>query len=108
MAAHGERRSVPCHGDAVVEFAQVLRMNSAAVVHGLLHALPGRHGGELHGIQTPDVSAQQYSLAAAVVARIGIADIRDGEIRIADAAVNMLILLPEAALELQADFDGRG
>src|SRR6202035_3889222 len=56
----------------------------------------------------PYVSAQEHALAGAVKTRVRIADIGDGQIGVGDAAIDMIVFLPEAALELQADLDGRG
>src|ERR1700686_387584 len=99
---------MPSHGNAVVEFLAVLRMNLVAVVAGFLYTLFRRHGCELHGIQTKDVSTQQYAFASAVKAGTRIADIGDGQVGVGDAAVDMFILFPEAAFELQAAFNGGG
>src|ERR1700734_2141180 len=47
--AHGERRAMPGHCDAVIELLGVLRVNPAAVFQRLAHALLRRHRGEFHG-----------------------------------------------------------
>src|SRR5207302_8392629 len=44
------------------------------------------------------------ALPMAAAARIG--DLPDGQVGVADAALDRLVLLPEPAFELQADFDG--
>ena len=106
-ASHRERRAVPGDGDAVVEFLRVLRMNLAAVFHGLRHSLLRRHGGELRGVESPEIPAEQHALAVAEIAAVRVADIADRQIGVGDAAVDLLVLFPEAALELQSDLDGR-
>src|ERR1700677_3457742 len=99
---------MPGDGDAVVEFLAVLRVNTAAVFHGLRDPLFRRHRGEFGRIDPPDVGAEQDTLALAEVTRAGIGDIADRKVGIADAAVDLLIFLPEAALELQSHFDRGG
>ncbi len=60
-----------------------------------------RHRGEFIGIGAVEqISAEQHALARAIEAGVGIGDLPDRQISIADAAIDRLILLPEAALEL--------
>src|ERR1700688_2094684 len=105
---HGKGRAMPRDGDSVIELLWVLGMNLAAVIHRFPYALIRRHGGELHGIRTPDVRAQEHAFADAVKPGVRIGDGADGQIGVGDSAIDMLVFLPEAALELQTRLDGRG
>ena len=77
-ATHREWRAMPRHGDAVIELLLVLGMNPTAVIQSVPHAFVRRHGGELHGIRTPDIGAQQHAFAAAVKSGVRVADGGDG------------------------------
>src|SRR5260370_2557046 len=94
--AHGERRAMPGHGHAVVEFLWVLGMDLASVIQCLAHALIRRDGGELHGIRTPDIPAQEHALAAAVKPRVRIANGPDEHITVTDPSLDPSFFPPEA------------
>src|SRR5690242_11412386 len=101
-----EGRAMPGDGNAVLELRLVLRMDLGAVVDCAPHALLRRHGREFVGIRSiPGIAAQQNTLAGRVVVSAGIGNLPDRQIGVADAAEDDVVLLPEPALELQADLD---
>src|ERR1700683_4475621 len=107
-AAQRERYAMPRDGDPVFEFAPVLRVNGGAEFDRARNPLGRRHRGELERVRAlVKIGAEQYASATAVEAAIGIGDLPDRQVGVADAAIDRLVLLPEAALELQADLDGR-
>src|ERR1700751_4431622 len=54
-----------------------------------------------------DISAQQDSGAVAIEVSVGIGDLWDRQVGVADPAVDRLVLLPEPPLELQSDLHSR-
>src|SRR3954469_21673981 len=97
-AAHRERRAVPCDRDAVIELGFVLWMDLRAVVHGRADAFFRAHRSELERLVAPDIGAEQHAFAAVEAAVRRIADLLDRKIGHRDAAVDALVLFPEAAL----------
>src|ERR1700704_347803 len=97
--------AMPCDRDAVLELLLVLGMNLRTVVQRPHHPLGWRQRGEFIGIDAERIGAEQHGPARIAIARARIADQAGRQIGIADAAVDTLVLLPEAALELQADLD---
>src|SRR6516164_10474749 len=98
---------VPADCYAILVVGLVLRMDLRALLDGLLQAVLRRQCCELVSIRAVEhVGAEQHALARAAIIRVRIADLPDRKIRIGDAAIDPLVLLPKAALELQADFGG--
>ena len=106
-AAHRERRTMPGDGNAVFELFAILRMDLRALFDRGAHALLRRHRGELERVGAEHVGAEQHAFAAEVHARHRVGDLLDRQIGERDAAVDALVLLPEAALHLQADLHRR-
>src|SRR5258705_8302147 len=98
---------MPRDRDAIFELGRVLRMDLRTEFDRLAYALLRRQRGEFVRIRAPDVTTEQHALAGLVHAGHRIADHLDRQIGVADAAVDALVFLPEAALELQADLDRR-
>ena len=77
-------------------YSTVLRMRSS-----------GGMAADLEGIGAEGIGAQQHARSVAEIVGARIADQGVGQVGEGDAAVDRLVLFPEAALELQADLDGR-
>ena len=107
-AAQRKGHPMPRHGDAVLELGLVLRMNAGAEFDRARNPLGRRHRREFVGVRTVEqIGAQQHAPAGAIESGVRIGDLPNRQVGVADAAVDRLVLLPEAALELQADLDGR-
>src|SRR3982074_3241013 len=105
-AAQCKGHAMPRNGDAVLEFRRVLRMNAGAEFDRPADPLGRRHRGEFVGVGTVEkICAEKHTFACAIEAAIWIGDLPNRQGGVADAAVDRLVLFPEAALELQADFD---
>src|SRR5258707_4844724 len=66
-----------------------------------------RHRSEFVCVRTVEkICAQKHTPAGTIEAGVWIGDLPDRQVGVGDAAVDRLVLFPEAALELQADFDG--
>ena len=99
--------AMPGDRDAVLEFGRILRMNLRSPLDRLADAFFGGHRRDLEGIGPEGVGTEQHARTFVEIACARIADQRVGQIGEGDAAVDRLILFPEAALELQSDFDRR-
>src|SRR6202790_456908 len=98
--------AMPGHRDAVLEFGAVLWMNAGADLDRAGDPLGRRHRGEFVGVGTVEqIGAEQHAPAGAIEAGVGIGDLPDRQIGIADTAIDRVVLLPEPAPELQADLD---
>ncbi len=80
----------------------VLRVNLAALAHHFAQALLGRHGRKFKRIGAKGIGAQQHTFAGLAIAGRWVADFGNGQVGVGDAAVDVVVLLPELALELQA------
>jgi hypothetical protein len=99
---------MPRNGYAVFVFRPVLRMNAGAEFDSSGNPFGRRHRCEFVCVGTVEkICAQQHTPAGAIKAGVWIGDLPNRQVGVADAAVDRLVLFPEAALELQADFDGR-
>ena len=105
-AAEREGHTMPGDRDAIVEFAAVLRVDLRAVIERPLDPRVRRHRGELHCVHAPDIRAEQHALAAVVKSIARVAYVHDRQVGIGDTAVDVIVLFPEAPLELQAHLDG--
>src|SRR5580698_7373763 len=103
----GKRNPAPAHRNTRFEFAQVLRMNPRALRHRYPDSLRGRQGPDLVRIRSPYIGAEQHAFAGAAVVAGRITNRRYGQVRVGYSAIDVLVLLPEAALELKADLDRR-
>ncbi len=107
-APERERDPVPGDRNAILELGDILRMDLGAELHRAPDSLGRRHRGELVRVRSVEgVSAEQHALAAGIEIRARIGNLADREIGIADAAEDVLVLLPEPARELQPEFDRR-
>src|SRR5580700_9564074 len=103
-AAKGERYAMPGDGNAVLELAQILRVDLGAERDRALHSLGWRHRRELVRVRSIErISAEQHALAARVEIRAGIGNLSNREIGVGDPAKNVLVLLPESTRELQPE-----
>ena len=98
---------MPGDGDAALELLLVLRVDFRAVLQRVLDAILRRLGGGDIGRGAEAVAAQEHALALGEEIPLGIADRVVGLVGIADAAIDMVVLLPEAALHLQAHLQRR-
>src|SRR3989440_2180433 len=81
-------------------------MDAGAICERLRDPLSRRKRGESIALNTGRrVGAQQHRPARVAVTGARVADQANGKVGIADASVDAIVLLPEAALELQADLD---
>src|SRR2546430_8809899 len=81
-------------------------MDPGAIGERLRDPLRRRKRGESIAVNAGRrVGAQQHRPAGVAVTGARVADQADWKIGIADASVDAIVLLPEAALELQADLD---
>src|ERR1700674_4437950 len=107
VAAEHPGPPVPADRHAILVFGRVLRVDLRAVFEGFLQPLLGSQRGELVGVGPGRVGGKQHALAGTAVVGARIGDLPDRQIGVADAAVYGVVLLPEAAPELQADLDRR-
>src|SRR6516164_9921947 len=106
-AAQGEGHPMPGDRDAVLEFGAILRMQAGTEFDGARNPLGGLHRRKFIGIGVVvKVGAEKDAPARTVESGVWIGDLPNRQIGVADAAVDRFVLLPEAALELQADLDG--
>src|SRR5215470_16502034 len=98
---------MPRDRDAVLDLVLVLGINARAIFERTRDPLRRRQRRELVGVDAEYlIGAKQHGFAGSTIARARIGDHADRLVGIADAAVNPVVLLPEAAFELQTDFDG--
>src|SRR6266700_928136 len=105
VTAVGPGNAVPTDRDAVLELLRILRMDLYALAKDLAQTLFRRHGREFKRVGTEDIAADDHALAGLAVSGGGVTDARDRQIAVGYPAVDMLILLPEFALELQAGLE---
>src|SRR5437588_6147970 len=103
--AKGRRHAMPGHRYPCLKLFQSLRMNLRPIFERAAHALLGRKGGEFISVCAAWIGEQNSLGAVIAVARI--AELANGQIGETDAAIDRLVLFPEAALELLAHFDRR-
>src|SRR5262245_8052296 len=102
-ASQGEGDTMPGDGDAVFEFGAVLWVKPGTKFNRTPNPVRRRHRGEFVGVRSlKNIGAQQHPAAIAIEAAARIGDLPDGQIGVADAAVDRFVLLPEPAFELQA------
>src|SRR5438105_6125758 len=105
-ATERKRHPMPCHGNAVFIFGRILRMDHGAELDRACHPLGRRHCGKFIGAgAVEDISAEQHAAPRTIESGVGIGDLADRQVGIANAAIDRLVLLPESALELEADLD---
>src|SRR5439155_21993769 len=106
-ASQGEGNTMPGDGDAVFELGAVLWMNPGTKFNRTRNPVGRRHRGELVGVRSlKNIGAEQHPAAIAIEAAARVGDLPDRQVGVADAAVDRGGLLPEAAGECQAEFDG--
>src|SRR3954447_8409511 len=96
-AAERCRLAMPADRDAVLEFLCVLRMDLCAEFHRLLDPFGRSKRGPLERMRAERIRAEQHALAGVEVPAAWI--LYDGirQIRVGDAAIDLLVLLPEPA-----------
>src|SRR5208282_1150359 len=95
----------PGDGDAVLDLLGIARMELGAAQGGKPVALVRLEGAEALGDGVgPDKGAEQDACAAVVAPR-RIPDLRDVLVGPGNAAVDAVVLLPEAALRLEGELD---
>ena len=100
--ALGMTNPVPFHREGILEFNGILRMNFCALLQGQFFAA-GR-GEVVKRLRIGKmVGADNHPLAAGIQAVEGIVDLGNRLIGDRAPAVDVVILLPEPALELQSD-----
>ncbi len=102
------RHAVPGDADAALIFLHILRMDLGALRQCGLDLVGGGQCFKLVGRRTvrEDVAAQKHAAALAVIIVGRIADVGNRLVGIGDAAIDAVILFPEAALKLQAHLIG--
>src|SRR6266404_5136111 len=105
-AAQCKRHAMPRNGYAVFVFRPVLRMNAGAEFDRSGTPFGRRHRSEFVCVRTVEkICAQKHTPAGAIEASVWIGDLPYRQVGVADAAVDRFVLFPEAALELQTNFD---
>src|ERR1019366_9761161 len=98
---------MPGHSHAALEFFRVLRMDLGALLQRRLDLVLSRKGreilrGEAFATVGKAISPQQYPSSAFLIIRRGVADCGDRLVGIGDAAIDVFVFFPEAALEFQS------
>src|ERR1700744_2528587 len=106
-AAQREWHAVPGNRRAIQELLFVLRVDFRTLLDGRPDLVFRGHRGEAKIGQAVaiTIAAKQYGGTILEKAGRGIRDIGDRLIGIADAAIDAVIFLPKAALELHADLE---
>src|SRR5215469_18683673 len=103
-AAQGPGYAVPGDAYAAFELFRILRMDFGALFQRRLDLVLGREGGKIESRRTvaKNIAAQQHATTRPVIIVRGIADVGNGLVGISDAAINVVIFFPKAALEFQS------
>src|SRR6056297_757087 len=108
VATENPGHLVPRHTHTRLELGGILRMDACPVFENPTHPVLGLHRVELVGGRAPAISAQKDTAARTEVVVRGIADQRDRQVGIADPAIDVLVLLPETAAELEPGLEAVG
>ena len=96
---------MPHHAHAGFKLIAVLRVDLGTLPQRPFQTFLRLHCVELVGVlSAPCITAQQHGRPIGEIAGRRVADLTDGEIGVADTAIDIFILFPEAAFELEAPF----